>query len=81
MRSRVDVPVLLCAAAAGGGVRPVAVANRSGLFYPTRFADDLPRIEEMLAQIEPGFDLAEPFVRVREAMTEARKMGVTGRAA
>jgi hypothetical protein len=36
---------------------------------------------ELLARIDPALDLVEPFTRIREAITEARKMGVTGRAA
>jgi hypothetical protein len=31
--------------------------------------------------VDPAVDLAEPFARVREAVAEARKMGVTNRAA
>ena len=33
----------------------------------------------MLQGIDGTMDLAEPFVRIREAVAEARKMGVTGR--
>ena len=33
----------------------------------------------LLATLDAGLDFTEPFARIREAMSEARKMGVTGR--
>lgn len=33
----------------------------------------------LLDRLERGFDLNEPFARIREALAEARKMGVTAR--
>ena len=38
-------------------------------------------IESILERIDSAVDLAEPFARIREAVIEARKMGVTSRAA
>jgi hypothetical protein len=35
----------------------------------------------MLDRVDAALDLAEPFGRIREAMTEARKTGVASRAA
>jgi hypothetical protein len=35
----------------------------------------------VLDRIDPSVDLAEPFARIREAVNEARRMGVTNRAA
>ncbi len=46
-----------------------------------RFGDDLPRVRELLDRLDDGFDLAEPFARIREAIAEARKMGAASRAA
>jgi hypothetical protein len=51
------------------------------LLYDPRQSGDLERIHALLERIDPGLDLAEPFGRIREAMSEARKMGVTSRAA
>ncbi len=51
------------------------------LLYDPRQGGDLERIGALLGRIDPGLDLAEPFGRIREAMSEARKMGVTSRAA
>ena len=39
------------------------------------------RITQMLERVDSAVDLAEPFARIREAVAEARKMGVTNRAA
>jgi hypothetical protein len=38
-------------------------------------------LHDFLERIDPAVDLAEPFARIREAVAEARKMGVTSRAA
>jgi hypothetical protein len=43
------------------------------------FPEDQQTIEKLLARIQGHLDLAEPFVRVREAIAEARRMGVTAR--
>ena len=40
------------------------------------FPDDAPRLKDLCDRLA-GFDLAEPFARVRDAISEARKMGVT----
>ena len=51
------------------------------LLYDPRNTGDLERIQGLLEKIDPGMDMSEPFARIREAMVEARKMGVTSRAA
>jgi hypothetical protein len=51
------------------------------LLYPARSAEDRPALESVLDRIDPAVDLAEPFARIREAVNEARRMGVTNRAA
>ena len=38
-------------------------------------------MRQLLDGPDVALDLAEPFARVREAIAEARKLGVTGRAA
>jgi hypothetical protein len=68
LRHRVEAPVLHAA----GSAPPIA--------HP-RFPNDAETAREILAQVEGLIDLAEPFLRIREAISEARKMGVTGRAA
>jgi hypothetical protein len=46
-----------------------------------RWAEDEGLVRAMLDRVDAALDLAEPFARIREAMGEARKMGVTSRAA
>jgi hypothetical protein len=67
LRHRIEVPVLHIA----GSAPPVA--------HP-RFPGDLQTAQEVLWAVDGLIDLGEPFVRIREAIGEARKMGVTGRA-
>ena len=40
---------------------------------------DVATARELLARLDSTFDLAEPFSRIREAIGEARKMGVASR--
>ena len=51
------------------------------LLYAARHANDRTGLESVLDRIDPSVDLAEPFARIREAVNEARRMGVTNRAA
>jgi hypothetical protein len=52
-----------------------------GLLLPPQFASDRERVIAVLDRIDPAVELGEPFARIREAIAEARKMGVTSRAA
>ena len=51
------------------------------LAYLAKYPDDKAAIDERLDRVDSAVDLAEPFARIREAVIEARKMGVTSRAA
>jgi hypothetical protein len=85
LRQRLEVPVLYLAgrddsraAAEAGGltlVRP-AVGDRGLLLCHPRFPGDVTAARALLAQLDTTFDLAEPFARIRDAIGEARKMGV-----
>lgn len=84
LRSRVDVPVV----AVVPGYEPTAgtftIAHPRSpvpLLVSDKFASDRELIEARLNEVDPAVDLTEPFARVREAVAEARKMGVTNRAA
>jgi hypothetical protein len=57
-------------------VRPAAEDQGPLLCHP-RFPEDVAVIREVLDRLEGGLDLAEPLRRIREAIGEARKMGVT----
>lgn len=49
--------------------------------YHPAYPADVAAASELLALLDACFDLAEPFQRIRDAVAEARKMGVTSRAA
>jgi hypothetical protein len=86
LRLRVESPVVWLAAPedpaalrmseAGCCVRPAANGRGAILCHP-RFPADVPAVREMLDKVDGLVDPAEPFARIREAMGEARKMGVT----
>jgi hypothetical protein len=44
------------------------------------FPEDAGAIRELRDRLGSSFDFAEPFLRIREAVAEARKLGVTSRA-
>lgn len=59
-------------------IRP-ADAQRGAIVIDLNFRDDSEKLRDVLERIG-GLDLTEPFARIREAVTEARKMGVMQRA-
>jgi hypothetical protein len=89
LRLRLDVPVAWVAALtdppvidAGQSklcVRPAGRGHGPILCHP-QFPADLAPVRELLDRLDSCLDLTEPFARVREAVAEARKMGVTNRA-
>ena len=40
-----------------------------------RYTADVTTARDLLTRLDSTFDLAEPFVRIREAVAEARKLG------
>jgi hypothetical protein len=59
-----------------------ACSTTAGPLLPhPRFADDSKAIETVLGQIDSEADFSEPFARIREALSEARKLGATSRGA
>lgn len=83
IRTRLGIPTLTIAPSEPDMELETLETDRASLFlkYATKFASDRSIIEEWLEQVDPAVDLIEPFTRIREAMSEARKMGVTSRAA
>ena len=86
LRLRLDVPVIWLASAGDGlagawaaSAEPIrqAADQRGPIFGHPRFPQDAPAVRDMLDRLEDTLDLAEPFARIREAIGEARKMGVT----
>lgn len=87
IRNRLDIPVLL---GQPDGRTPSLDQSVTSFNHPRssiplgldlKWSEDEERIRAMLDRVDSALDLAEPFARIREAMGEARKMGVTNRAA
>ena len=55
--------------------------RRGPIYGHPRFTAEVETVREHLKKIESTIDLTEPFARIREALAEARKMGVTNRSA
>lgn len=64
-------------------VEPVcpSLPVRGAIHCHDHFPDDVQAIAALMDRLAGGLDLAEPFARIREAVGEARKLGVTSRAA
>lgn len=80
VRRHVAMPVGLWRSMVVADEPPPGLHVQDRLYCHVSFPDDvaaLAGLAEKLGQI----DLAEPFARIREAMNEARKMGVTARRA
>jgi hypothetical protein len=89
LRLRIEVPVV-CLQVESSRVRalssnplsdpePVTRNPKWPLLCHPRFPVDSATVCRLLDQLEGSLDLAEPFVRIREAMNEARKLGVASR--
>ncbi len=86
LRLRLEVPVVWLAppedlavarmTEAGLCARPAANGRAAVLCHP-RYPADVPVVREVLEKVDGLVDPAEPFARIKEAMGEARKMGVT----
>jgi hypothetical protein len=88
LRLRLEIPVVWLAAkddpqaaalaGAGAELRPPD-ASHGPLFRHPRYPGDGAALQELLQRLDGQLDLSEPFGRIREAISEARKMGVTNR--
>jgi hypothetical protein len=84
LRSRVEMPVVALRSATANPTEAFAFDHpraAGGLLLPVRFATDRSAVVPVLDRVDTAVELAEPFARIREAIAEARKMGVTNRAA
>jgi len=85
LRHKIDVPVVAVRTAGQSAEQDVTVLHHdrcsTGLLFLSKFAADRPRLDELLSRLDSAVDLAEPFARIRDAVAEARKMGVSSRAA
>lgn len=83
LRRCLEIPVAMVArpheeAPLGIVVRP-GDSQRGQILVHPEFPDDADRVREVLDRLH-GLDLSEPFTRIREAIVEARKLGVMQRA-
>jgi hypothetical protein len=89
LRLKVPVPVVWLAAAdnpvaaalVAGGAGVPGGGGRGVLVCHPRFTGDAGVVREILDKLEGTLDLGDPFVRIREAIGEARRMGTGNRAA
>lgn len=84
LRNTLELPVIWVAAGdpapeEGGTIVRPAAENRPALVASAKHANDMPSIKSVLDQLDAHLDLIEPFARIREAIAEARKLGVTNR--
>jgi hypothetical protein len=83
LRPKVDTLVLWLAVGDDARTPALAVgpvANGRGMLYcHPRYRGDVTAARDLLSQLDSTIDLAEPFGRIREAITEARKLGAGSR--
>jgi hypothetical protein len=82
LRLRIDAPVVWLAppnetpVGLGPPARPASGKCGAVFTHPSQ-PQDVPLVCDLLDRIDGTLDLADPFLRIREAIGEARKMGVT----
>jgi hypothetical protein len=54
-------------------------AGTSGMLTHGSFPEDARSMRDLCDKLGAAFDFSEPFLRIREAVAEARKLGVTSR--
>jgi hypothetical protein len=86
LRLKMETPVVWLAppddpssALADAALVSPPVGGRGAVRCHPRFPGDAAAAKELLARLDGAIDLGEPFNRIREAIGEARKMGVTSR--
>jgi hypothetical protein len=86
VRLRLEVPVIWFGQAEdaaakdwSAGLIGPASGGRGVLYRHPQFPADAAAVQAALERLDGTIDLAEPFDRIREAIGEARRMGVTNR--
>jgi len=81
IRTHIDTPVVAAISNASDLDKFTHPRSSVAIALPVGRAGDEAVVRGVLDRLDSALDLAEPFTRIREAMTEARKMGATSRAA
>lgn len=86
LRLKLEIPVIWLAPSEGATSRPTSLTQptpgpatppeASCIRCHSSHPEDVDLTRAMLAHLNNPLDLAEPFTRIREAIAEARKMGV-----
>lgn len=83
LRSRIAQPTVALSGSADAPphdwtVHPLTTGrSKHPLLWTPRCGDSEETLSALLERVDGSLDLAEPFARIREALAEARKMGVT----
>jgi hypothetical protein len=84
LRLSLQVPVVWVLPSERGSGAPLADGTargvRASVRTHARFPQDENAVREVLERSQGLVDLSEPFTRIREAISEARKLGVANRA-
>lgn len=80
VRLRVEVPVALWYGIVDPDRPMPGLIVQHRMYCHSQFPQDIDTLRGLIEKLGP-FDFAEPFARIREAIQEARKMGVTARRA
>jgi hypothetical protein len=85
LAGKIEIPVLALVPEGSEPPRDARIIRHARSPIPLAFLEGnaafAATLQERLERLDPSLDLLEPFGRVREAVQEARKMGVTQRAA
>lgn len=84
LRNSLDLPVVWVAPSETAADEAGLLIRRGADRMPSlvghgRHPNDVAAIRSVLDQLDANLDLVEPFGRIREAIAEARKLGVTNR--
>jgi hypothetical protein len=63
----------------GDSGRPIDLGARKGFSIHPEFVQDEIVIQQLVEGAGQRLDLSEPFTRIREAITETRRMGMGNR--
>lgn len=80
LRLALNLPLAWLSPSQEGGPGTLTWKGKSGslgVHCHPQFFEDAVTFQALLDRLEGSLDLGEPFVRIREAMGEARKTGVT----